>query len=109
MSSDDPGFLDDEDVVNWVLSKFAPRDAEIIRLRWGLGGSAPLTLEEVGDRMGLTRERIRQIETRVLSKLRSAELRSQVQEYLRQRDDATQHWDSILEEIVSPRREDEVG
>lgn len=109
MSSDDPDFRDDEDVVNWVLSRFASRDAEIIRLRWGLGGSAPLTLEEVGDRMGLTRERIRQIETRVLSKLRSAELRSQVQEYLRQRDDETLHWDAILEQIINPRRDDEVG
>ena len=46
------------------------REQEIIRLRFGLDRGEPRTLEEVGTRFGLTRERIRQIESRAMSKLR---------------------------------------
>ena len=47
-----------------------PREAEILRLRFGLDRGEPRTLEEVGEHFNLTRERIRQIEARAMSKLR---------------------------------------
>jgi RNA polymerase primary sigma factor len=53
-----------------VLDCLSAREAEIIRLRFGVGGGRRHTLDEVGRRFGLTRERIRQIESRSLSKLR---------------------------------------
>jgi RNA polymerase primary sigma factor len=53
-----------------VLSCLSPREAQIIRLRFGVGGGRRHTLDEVGRRFALTRERIRQLESRALSKLR---------------------------------------
>lgn len=47
-----------------------PRDAEIIKMRYGFDTDTPMTLEEVGREVGLTRERVRQIEQRALRKLR---------------------------------------
>jgi RNA polymerase primary sigma factor len=56
--------------VNIVLSKLEPREADIIRLRFGLEGRDPLTLEEVGAKIGVTRERVRQIQEQALRQLR---------------------------------------
>lgn len=56
--------------VNLVLSKLDPREADIIRLRFGLEGRDPLTLEEVGEKIGVTRERIRQLQEQALRQLR---------------------------------------
>ena len=53
-----------------MLSGLEPRERDVLRLRYGLDRGDPRTLEEVGDAFGLTRERIRQIEARALSKLR---------------------------------------
>lgn len=53
-----------------ALALLPPREAEIIRLRFGLEDGEEHTLEEVGRRFGLTRERIRQLEIRALRKLR---------------------------------------
>jgi RNA polymerase sigma factor (sigma-70 family) len=53
-----------------MLTCLDAREQEIIRLRFGLDCGEPRTLEEVGDSFGLTRERIRQIEARAMSKLR---------------------------------------
>ena len=53
-----------------VLSCLSEREAQIIRLRFGVGGGRRHTLDEVGRRFALTRERIRQLESRALSKLR---------------------------------------
>ena len=53
-----------------VLMTLSPREAEVIRLRYGLYNGRPLTLEEVGQRFNITRERIRQIEAKALRKLR---------------------------------------
>lgn len=58
------------DVVNAVLDTLSDREANILRLRFGIGGKKPMTLEEVGKEYGLTRERIRQIEAKALRKLR---------------------------------------
>ena len=56
--------------VNQVLSQLEPREADIIRLRFGLEGRDPLTLEEVGAKIGVTRERIRQLQEQALRQLR---------------------------------------
>lgn len=53
-----------------VLSTLSPREARILRLRFGLGHDRAYTLEEVGQKFGLTRERIRQIEGKALRRLR---------------------------------------
>ena len=54
----------------WVLlDAIDDREARIIRLRYGLDGSEPLTLKEIGKSIGLTRERVRQIEIEALKKL----------------------------------------
>jgi RNA polymerase primary sigma factor len=54
----------------WVLDTLSEREAEVIILRYGLVDGAPKTLDEIGKVYGVTRERIRQIESKVMSKLR---------------------------------------
>jgi hypothetical protein len=56
-------------VIVTLLDKIDRREAEVLRLRFGLDGTEPLTLSEVGQRVGLTRERVRQIEVEVLARL----------------------------------------
>src|SRR5262245_57914672 len=53
-----------------ALSTLEPREERILRLYFGLDGVEPLTLEQIGARLGLTRERIRQIKQKALAKLR---------------------------------------
>ncbi|MGV3760022.1 MAG: sigma-70 family RNA polymerase sigma factor, partial [Actinomycetota bacterium] len=53
-----------------LLAYLNPREREILSLRFGLEGDQPLTLDEVGRRFNVTRERIRQIEAKALTKLR---------------------------------------
>jgi RNA polymerase primary sigma factor len=53
-----------------ALSALPEREQRILRMRFGIGGTAEHTLEEVGEIFGLTRERIRQIEASALKKLR---------------------------------------
>jgi RNA polymerase primary sigma factor len=55
--------------VQRVLGALPRREREVLELRYGLNGKPPLTLEEVGDAFGVTRERIRQIENNTLKKL----------------------------------------
>jgi RNA polymerase primary sigma factor len=59
-----------EDIEN-ALSSLPERDRKVIELRFGLAGTQPCTLEEVGRAFGVTRERIRQIENNTLKKLES--------------------------------------
>ena len=56
--------------VNKMLVALDEREREILRLRFGLDRGQPRTLDEVGEHFSLTRERIRQIEARAMSKLR---------------------------------------
>jgi RNA polymerase primary sigma factor len=52
-----------------LLDEMNPRDATILKLRYGLSGEDPMTLKDIGLRVGLTRERVRQIESEPLSRL----------------------------------------
>ena len=61
-------------LIDQALRSLTDREAEVIRLRFGLGESGDHTLEEVGDYLRVTRERVRQIETAALRKLQSSEL-----------------------------------
>jgi RNA polymerase primary sigma factor len=60
------------DKVKRVLATLPPREEAVLRFRFGIGEVRDYTLEELGERFSLTRERIRQIEQRALRKLRSA-------------------------------------
>ncbi len=65
-----------------VLDTLPPREARILRLRFGLENGKAYTLEEVGAKFGLTRERIRQIEGKALRRLRHPRRARQLKDYL---------------------------
>jgi RNA polymerase primary sigma factor len=65
-----------------ILSTLTPREARILRLRFGLIDGKSYTLEEVGQKFGLTRERIRQIEGKALRRLRHPRRSRQLKDYL---------------------------
>ena len=65
-----------------LLSELPEREAEIIRLRFGLGGGVQRTLEEIGARMSLSRERARQLERDALKKLRAASEKRRLRAHL---------------------------
>ena len=77
-----------------ILDELDPREADIIRLRFGLDGEKPKTLEEVGEHFDITRERIRQIQTTALKKIRE-----KMEDLLRQR---------TQEEIEMEKREEDI-
>jgi RNA polymerase primary sigma factor len=64
------GMADDLRHVLTLLEKMDTREATVLRMRFGLDDQEPLTLKEIGERLGLTRERVRQIEVEALAKLR---------------------------------------
>lgn len=65
-----------------VLSTLSEREANILRLRFGLNGNIPMTLEEVGQKYGITKERVRQIEIKALQKMRNPVRSNQLKDYL---------------------------
>ncbi len=65
-----------------ALDALGDRESRVLRLRYGLDGGDPQTLEEVGKVFGVTRERVRQIEARAIRKLRHPARSSQLRDYL---------------------------
>jgi RNA polymerase primary sigma factor len=64
------------------LGKLSPMEEKVLRLRFGLDDDNPLTLKQIGDKMSLSRERIRQIEAQALNKLRKSSSVSSLASYL---------------------------
>jgi RNA polymerase primary sigma factor len=71
-----------EQTVRDVLDDLSDRESEVVRLRFGLVDGRPRTLEEVGKEFGVTRERIRQIESKTLAKLRHPLRSEKLRDYL---------------------------
>ncbi len=65
-----------------AVARLDPREQRILRLYFGLDGSAPLTLEQIGTELHLTRERIRQIKEKALEKLRAGEVGAGLAAYI---------------------------
>ncbi|NOR26420.1 MAG: sigma-70 family RNA polymerase sigma factor [Desulforhopalus sp.] len=70
------------DRVTTILATLSPREEKIIRLRFGIGESAEYTLEEIGKRFNVSRERIRQIEKKALNRLRHSSRREKLKYFL---------------------------
>lgn len=70
------------DDINKILESLNPREQEVIKLRYGLGGKNPMTLEDVGKKFGVTRERVRQIEGKALRKLKHPSRGKRIKDYL---------------------------
>lgn len=85
-TSPPPTFMTDQNLlrekIEEVLTTLSPREARILRLRFGLHNGRCYTLEEVGQKFGLTRERIRQIEGKALRRLRHPRRARQLRDYL---------------------------
>ncbi len=71
-----------EETIEEVLTELTPRQSHILRLRFGLGGGEPHTLEEIANKFGLSRERIRQLEKEALRRLRHPRLAHNLKDYL---------------------------
>lgn len=70
------------ETIEEVLAELTPRQSHILRLRFGLGGGEPHTLEEIANKFGLSRERIRQLEKEALRRLRHPQLAHNLRDYL---------------------------
>ncbi|MDQ3007996.1 MAG: RNA polymerase sigma factor RpoD [bacterium] len=68
--------------VEEVLQALSDREAKVLKMRFGLSGNKMMTLEEVGQKFGVTRERIRQIEAKALRKLKHPSRRKMLQDFL---------------------------
>lgn len=79
---DAASFIILQDQIRKVLHTLDERERKVIELRFGLEDGHPRTLEEVGKRFEVTRERIRQIESKTLSKLRRKEISSTLRDFL---------------------------
>lgn len=68
--------------INAALDTLSPREADVIRLFYGLGEKQPMTLEEIGETFGLTRERVRQIREKGIRRLRHSSKNKFLRKYL---------------------------
>ncbi|MGQ9801017.1 MAG: sigma-70 family RNA polymerase sigma factor [Candidatus Saccharicenans sp.] len=71
-----------EQQIREILDELDEREALVLKLRFGIDSDEPMTLQEIGDRLGLTRERIRQIEQRARRKLARSQKLKQLRGYL---------------------------
>ena len=71
---DDISKLSDNIIINEAMEVLTPKEREVIALRYGLNGDDALTFQAIGDKLGVTRERIRQIENRALKKMKDSSL-----------------------------------
>ena len=71
-----------KDEVNRALSSLPEREAEVVRLYFGLNEDHSLTLEEIGERFNLTRERVRQIKEKAIRRLRNTTRSKNLKAYL---------------------------
>jgi RNA polymerase primary sigma factor len=79
---DAASFLLMQEQLDGILHTLTEREQQVIELRFGMRDGRPRTLEEVGEAFGVTRERIRQIESKTLSKLRHPSRSQQLKDYL---------------------------
>ena len=68
--------------IDRAISTLSPREADVVRLYFGLNGSHPMTLEEIGEKFDLTRERIRQIKEKAIRRLKHASRSKILKSYL---------------------------
>ena len=71
-----------EDLKEELAARLSPREEGVLLLRFGLDDGKPKTLDDVGRRLNVTRERVRQIQLRALQKLRAPSCASKLEGYL---------------------------
>jgi RNA polymerase primary sigma factor len=71
-----------KDEIQRALAKLSAREAEVIKLYFGLDADEPLTLEEIGEKFNLTRERVRQIKEKAIRRLRNTTRSKELKKYL---------------------------
>jgi RNA polymerase primary sigma factor len=75
-------FMALQELIKQVLDKLSKREKKIIELRFGLDGEGPYTLEETGKIIGITRERVRQIQNNAIRKLKNFKLSEDLKEFI---------------------------
>jgi len=70
------------ETLNSVLEQLNEREMRIIQMRYGLTGNAPLTLEQTGKMLGITRERVRQIQEKAITKMRNFKAIQELEEFI---------------------------
>jgi RNA polymerase primary sigma factor len=93
------------DGLRQMLEELDPRQREILEMRFGLKDGIYKTLQTVGDELGLTRERIRQVESKALRRLRHPSLNSRIRDYYREVsiDKRPRDIDTKIREVVARR------
>jgi RNA polymerase primary sigma factor len=71
-----------EEIIEGMVDSLTPREARVLRLRFGLDGEDEHTLEEIAEKIGFTRERVRQVEAKALRKMRNPSRSKILQELL---------------------------
>ena len=82
MPEEQASLIDMKEQINAVLEELPEREVRVLRFRFGLSGEKPYTLHEIGEKMGVTRERVRQIAMQGLQRLRHPAIRRHLKELL---------------------------